>query len=106
MSCRNIFLFPDFRIKVGDFGGALLQGHDFKYDQCYEGRYQLPLRGRSSFHDLDMMKQELLALGVAIYEIITWRRRSTSLERNLEKSTRSTHGRSSHHSIPITPLEM
>lgn len=72
-SCRNIFLFPGFRVKIGDFGGALLQGHNFKNDQSYEGRYQLPLRGRD-FDDLDMMKQELFALGVAIYEITTWRR--------------------------------
>lgn len=72
-SCRNIFLFPDFRVKIGDFGGAVLEGHNFENDQSYEGRYQLPLRGRD-FDDLDMMKQELFALGVAIYEITTWRR--------------------------------
>ncbi|KAK4140573.1 kinase-like protein [Dichotomopilus funicola] len=72
-SYRKIFLFPDFRIKLGDFGGALLQGHSFKNDQNYEGRYQLPLRGRD-FDDLDMVKQELFALGVVIYEITMWRR--------------------------------
>lgn len=73
LSCRNIFLFPGFRIKVGDFGGPLLRGHGSKHDRCYGGRYQLPL-GRSSFHDFDMMKRELFDLDVAICEITTWRR--------------------------------
>lgn len=79
LSCRNIFLFPGFRVKIGDFGGALLEGHNFRNDQTYEGRYQLPLRG-GDFDDLDMVKQELFALGVAIYEIVTWRRPFDDLE--------------------------
>ena len=49
LSCRNIFLAPDSRIKIGDFSCALLRGHGFKHDQCYEGRYQLPLRGGAAF---------------------------------------------------------
>ncbi|KAL2023693.1 hypothetical protein VTK56DRAFT_1407 [Thermocarpiscus australiensis] len=73
LSCRSIFLFPGFRVKLGDFGAALLEGCGYRNDQSYEGRYQLPLRGRQ-FDDLDMVKQELFALGCAIYEVTTWRR--------------------------------
>ena len=69
-------MFPDFCIKIGEFGGALLRGDDFKHNQCYEGRYQPPLRVRCSFNNLNIMKQELFSLGIAIYEVITWRRPS------------------------------
>lgn len=73
LNCRDIFLFLEFRAKIVGFGGALLQGHDFMHNQSYEGRYQLPLRGKS-FNDLDMTKKGFFFLGVVIYEIITWRR--------------------------------
>lgn len=34
-------------MKLGDFGGALLEGADFEWDQTHETRYHLPARGRA-----------------------------------------------------------
>ena len=65
LNCRDIFLFLEFRAKIVGFGGALLQGHDFMHNQSYEGRYQLPLRGKS-FNDLDMTKKGFFFLGDVI----------------------------------------
>ncbi|KAK4031952.1 kinase-like domain-containing protein [Parachaetomium inaequale] len=34
MSCRNLFLFDGLRVKPGDFGALLLEGHNFKPTFC------------------------------------------------------------------------
>ncbi|KAK4235814.1 kinase-like domain-containing protein [Achaetomium macrosporum] len=47
MSCRNLFLFEGFRVKLGDFGASLLEGQDFKPTFYEEAQYELPLRGRT-----------------------------------------------------------
>jgi serine/threonine protein kinase len=73
MSCRNLFLFPGFRVKLGDFGASLLQGHGFAPTFCEEPQYELPLRGRE-FRNRPPIKRELFALGSAMYEIMSWRR--------------------------------
>jgi hypothetical protein len=80
MSCRNSFVFGDgkdddsgFRVKIGDFGASLLEGHDFPSTLCEETQYGLPLRGRL-FNDRPPIKRELFALGSAMYEIVAWKR--------------------------------
>jgi serine/threonine protein kinase len=75
ISTRNLFLFESnngLRIKIGDLGGSIfLDRDDFKLDQCYEGRYTLPPRGRE-YDCVDIIKREIFALGCAIYEITAW----------------------------------
>ncbi|KAH6631475.1 kinase-like domain-containing protein, partial [Chaetomium tenue] len=73
LSCRNLFLFEGWRVKVGDFGASLLQGRGFEETFCEESRYELPLRGRR-FVDRPPVKRELFALGSAVYEITAWKR--------------------------------
>lgn len=73
LSCRNLFLFDGFRVKLGNFGASLLQGREFKPTFCEESRYELPLRGRR-FEDRPPVKRKLFALGSAIYEITAWER--------------------------------
>lgn len=73
MSCRNLFLFNGYRIKLGDFGTSLLEGYEFKPTFCEEIRYELPLRGRE-FKDRPPIKREFFTLGLAIYEITMWKR--------------------------------
>jgi len=73
LSCANLFLFDELRVKLGDFGGALLDGFDFEWDQTHESRYHLPSRGRE-YHDVPLMKRELFGLGSAISEITAWKR--------------------------------
>lgn len=47
ISCRNLFLFVNYRMKIGDFGGSLIEDHDeLKPGVCEEAAYELPLRGR------------------------------------------------------------
>lgn len=47
MTCRNLFLFDDYRLKIGDFGGSLIEGyHDPAPLITEESAYELPLRGR------------------------------------------------------------
>ncbi|GAW24178.1 hypothetical protein ANO14919_137590 [Xylariales sp. No.14919] len=36
MSCRNLFLFHGYRVKLGGFGASLLEGHGFKPTFCEE----------------------------------------------------------------------
>ncbi|KAK1766305.1 kinase-like domain-containing protein [Phialemonium atrogriseum] len=73
MSCRNLFLFDRYRVKLGDFGASLLEGYEFKPTFCEEIQYELPLRGRE-FKARPPIKRELFALGSAIYEITMWKR--------------------------------
>jgi serine/threonine protein kinase len=75
-SCRNIFLTGENVVKIGDFGGAKLDGKD-PYD-AEEPWYELPLRGRS-WEGRPYIKRELFALGCAIYEIMAWKKPFTEL---------------------------
>jgi len=71
ISCRNLLLFPGWRVKVGDFGSAIIDGNASENNIVEEIRYELPLRGRV-FEDRPYIKRELFALGSAIYEIMAW----------------------------------
>lgn len=73
LSCRNLFLFPDYRVKIGDFGGSVLEGLNFAEIVSEEVSYELPRRGRD-FRDRPVMKREIFALGSAIYEIMAWKK--------------------------------
>lgn len=72
ISCRNLFLFLDYRVKIGDFGASLIEGNnEFESHICEEVAYELPLRGRD-FESRPPRKRELFALGSALYEILAW----------------------------------
>ena len=69
-SCRNVFVFKDWLLKLGDFGGSKIDDHEPLAAE--ESRYQLPLRGRG-WEALDYTKKEIFALGCGIYEIMAWK---------------------------------
>jgi serine/threonine protein kinase len=69
-SCRNIFVFENWLVKIGDFGGSKID--DKEPVGAEEVRYELPLRGRE-WEARDYIKRELFALGCAIYEIMAWK---------------------------------
>lgn len=71
-STRNALFFDDFRIKLCDFGTAVMEGTDFRQVQSYETRYSLPLRGRA-IDELPPLERELFALGSAIFELTEWK---------------------------------
>ncbi|GAP92672.1 putative TKL protein kinase [Rosellinia necatrix] len=72
MTCRNLFIFGDYRVKIGDFGGSLIAGNDELGPLVYEASaYELPRRGRK-FEHRPARQRELFALGSAIYEITAW----------------------------------
>ena len=72
MTCRNLFLFEDYHLKIGDLGGSLIESyHDPVPPISEESAYELPLRGRA-FNERPARKRELFALGSAIYEIMVW----------------------------------
>lgn len=73
LSCRNLFLFDDFRVKIGDFGDAAVERHEFTPTVCEEIRCELPCRGRE-FDHRPVRKRELFALGSVLYEIMAWTR--------------------------------
>ncbi|KAK3389852.1 kinase-like domain-containing protein [Podospora didyma] len=76
-SVRNAMLFSGedglLEVKLCDFGAAILPegsgGSEFEPCQSYEMQYQLPLRGRADWDDIQRLNQELFALGCAIYEL-------------------------------------
>ena len=78
LSVRNLFLFDELHVKLGDFGASALEGYDFPTTFCEGTQYELPNRGRG-FHDRPMKKRDLFALGSAIYEITSWQRRGRVL---------------------------
>ena len=71
ISCRNLFLFPGWCVKVEDFGSTIINRDPSETNIVEEIRYELPLRGRA-FEDRPSIKRELFVLGSAIYEIIAW----------------------------------
>ena len=71
VSVRNSLLFDHFRVKLCDFGGALLKGTDHNISQTYETRYRPPERDQD-WKQIPIMKREFFALGSAIYEITEW----------------------------------
>ncbi|KAG4433686.1 hypothetical protein IFR05_010825 [Cadophora sp. M221] len=68
--CRNVFVFDDWLLKIGDFGGSMIDGQEPLAGE--EIRYQLPLRGRG-WESVDDTKREIFALGRGIYEIMAWK---------------------------------
>jgi len=71
ISVRNSLLFDHFRVKLCDFGGALLKGTDYEISQTYETRYTPPGRDQD-WEQISIMTREFFALGSAIYEITEW----------------------------------
>lgn len=71
LSCRNLFLFDGFRVKIGDFGDSAMEGCEFQPTVCEEIRCELPCRGRE-FNARPIAKREIFALGSVIYEILAW----------------------------------
>ncbi|KAF5020390.1 hypothetical protein F66182_7598 [Fusarium sp. NRRL 66182] len=90
LSCRNFFVFENYRVKIGDFGASVTKGLEFPATVCEEMRYELPLRGRT-FGDRPIIKRELFALGSAIYEIMAWGKPYPDLEDD-EVEERYAHG--------------
>lgn len=71
LSCRNLFLFDGYCMKISDFSASTLDGYKFADTICEDIEYKLPCRGRE-FNDQLVMKRELFALGSAIYKIMAW----------------------------------
>jgi serine/threonine protein kinase len=67
-STRNVFVFDNWQLKLGDFGGSRI--NDQGAIGAEEILYQLP-RFRRAWRELNETKQELFALGCRIYEIMT-----------------------------------
>ncbi|KUJ07408.1 uncharacterized protein LY89DRAFT_601650, partial [Mollisia scopiformis] len=71
MSCRNILVCQDWIVKIGDFGGSMIDdGESLGIGE--EIRYELPLRGRT-WEARPSIKKELFPLGSALYEIAAWK---------------------------------
>jgi serine/threonine protein kinase len=75
-STRNLFVFDNWQLKLGDFGGSRID--DQAALAAEETLYQLPKYGRT-WRELDETTRELFALGCGIYEIITWKTLYTEL---------------------------
>ncbi|KAK4113320.1 kinase-like protein [Canariomyces notabilis] len=75
ISCRNLMLFDGYRVKIGGFGGSIIQGREssFPVTVAEEAQYELPCRGRDR-DQRPTMKRELFALGSCMYEIMAWMR--------------------------------
>ncbi|OAA63573.1 Protein kinase-like domain protein [Niveomyces insectorum RCEF 264] len=71
LSCRNLFLFPGYRVKAGDFGASRIEGCDWVASLCEEAQYELPCRGRD-FDDRPVRQREIFALEAAIFEVMAW----------------------------------
>jgi serine/threonine protein kinase len=69
-STRNVFVFDNWQLKLGDFGGSRID--DQEALAAEETLYQLPRFGRT-WRELDETKRELFAIGCGIYEIIAWK---------------------------------
>ncbi|RYP65718.1 hypothetical protein DL771_008163 [Monosporascus sp. 5C6A] len=71
VSCRNLLLSDDHRVKLCDFGSSLIQGQAVDVGNYEEAAYELPLRGRT-LKGRPVTKRGLSALGPLIYEIMAW----------------------------------
>lgn len=69
-SCRNVFAFDAWVVKIGDFGGSKID--DRKPIGAEEIRYELPLRGKT-WEQRDYVSREIFALGCAVYEVMAGR---------------------------------
>lgn len=69
-STRNVFVFDNWQIKLGDFGGSRIDNEGALGAE--ETLYKLPRFGRT-WRELDETKRELFALGCGIYEITAWK---------------------------------
>ncbi|AEO60745.1 hypothetical protein MYCTH_2310287 [Thermothelomyces thermophilus ATCC 42464] len=72
-STKNLFLFPDFHVKIGDFGGSVCEALGYNGGTLEDQDYELPCRGRD-FMERPRDKRELFALGSSMYEIVAWAR--------------------------------
>jgi serine/threonine protein kinase len=73
LSTKNIFLFSDFRVKLGDFASAVAPALGYDSGALEDQDYELPCRGRD-FRERPRYLRELFALGSAMYEILSWER--------------------------------
>ncbi|BDD62963.1 hypothetical protein MAP00_009292 [Monascus purpureus] len=103
LSCRNLFLFPDFHVKIGDFGGSHIEGYQFDMTVYEEIRYELPSRGRA-FQDRPIIKRELFALGSAVYEVMSWAMPFEKLEDDEVEARYAREEFPSLHNITIGPI--
>lgn len=103
LSCRNLFLFQGYRVKIGDFGGSLIQGSGFVETVCEEMAYELPCRGRP-FSERPVTKREIFALGSAIFEIMAWRRPFEGLEDNDIEARYAREEFPSLDNVPLGPI--
>ncbi|KEY68160.1 hypothetical protein S7711_08348 [Stachybotrys chartarum IBT 7711] len=72
LSCRNLYLFKEYRVKIGNLSGGMVAGNDeLKPVVREEAAFELPLRGRA-FKDRPVRARELFALGSTLYEILFW----------------------------------
>jgi serine/threonine protein kinase len=72
ISCRNLFLFSGWCIKIDDFGSGILDGNLSATNIVEEICYEAPSRDRT-FNERPYVKRELFALGSAIYETMSWK---------------------------------
>ncbi|KAI0486706.1 hypothetical protein F4859DRAFT_510495 [Xylaria cf. heliscus] len=73
LTYRNLFLFDNFLVEIGEFGGSLIKEHKPLKPIVYEeSAHELPCRGRE-FEKRPARGGEPFALGSAIYEIMAWR---------------------------------
>ncbi|KAI9762394.1 MAG: hypothetical protein M1840_001255 [Geoglossum simile] len=69
-TCRNVLVFEDWLLKIGDFGGSKID--DEESLAAEESSYRLPCRGRR-WEAVNDMEREIFALGSGIYEIMAWK---------------------------------
>ncbi|OAA63645.1 Protein kinase-like domain protein [Niveomyces insectorum RCEF 264] len=76
ISCRNLLVFDDYRLKICDFGGSIIQGRESEFPATVaeEMQCQLPRRGREVVSGRPRIKRELFAIGCCMYEIMAWKR--------------------------------
>ncbi|KAI1498887.1 hypothetical protein F5X99DRAFT_411590 [Biscogniauxia marginata] len=88
----NLLLFDGYRIKIGDFGGSIIEGRElsFPVTVAEEAQYDLPCCGRDR-QERPIMKRELFALGSCMYEVMAWTRPFQGL-RDSEVTKRYEHG--------------
>ncbi|KAJ2895424.1 hypothetical protein MKZ38_006592 [Zalerion maritima] len=87
LSTRNTLIFDGLRLKLCDFAGSRLEGVYDDITYLYEIRYRPPLP-RKDCPSVGSMKQELFALGSAIYEISEWKvpYGTTADDRNVDRA--------------------
>lgn len=73
ISKRNMSLFDNFHVKVGDLGAGIFtdrDSHEYHTDQIYEGPIYYPEAWEEELFGCRCYKGELFALACAVYEIL------------------------------------